>query len=151
MKEITEVKESMNVPVKIKMLGGKIPEYKTDGSACADAYANESMTIQPGDIRTIRLGFAVEIPKGYEIQVRPRSGLAVKDYQIGVLGTIDSDYRGEVCAIIYNCTNTSYTVSIGERICQLKLSKVPIAEFIEVDELSSTRRGEGGFGSTGKK
>ena len=105
--------------------------------------------IAPKETAIIPLGFAVEIPNGYEMQIRPRSGLATKGKQ-GIFGTIDSDYRGEVCAIIYNSSDDEFVVKKGDRIAQCLIAPVIIASFNAVDKLSETERGNGGFGSTGK-
>ena len=136
--------------VKIKKINdGKIPEYKTNGSAGADCYSRIMWQVHPKEIIRIPLGFAVEIPNGYEMQIRPRSGLATKGKQ-GIFGTIDSDYRGEVCAIIYNSSDDEFVVKKGDRIAQCLIAPVIIASFNAVDKLSETERGNGGFGSTGK-
>ena len=110
------------------------------------------MMIAKGSIEMVPTNISVEIPEGYEIQVRPRSGLAAK-HGIGILnspGTIDSDYRGEIKIIIINLGKEDFVVQPAERIAQLVLSKVYTAKFIETDELNDTSRGEGGFGHTGR-
>lgn len=138
--------------VKIKRIeNGKIPEYKTDGSAGADCYARISreIIIEPGMSMTIPLGFAVEIPEGYEMQIRGRSGLARKNQIDCFIGTIDSDYRGEVSAILINKGSKYFSISPNDRIAQAVISPVKRAEWEEVGELSDTERGENGFGSTG--
>jgi dUTP pyrophosphatase len=132
-----------------------IPEYATSGSAGMDIRAalNEILVLKPGQIELVPTNISVEIPHGYEIQVRPRSGLAVK-HGIGVLnspGTIDSDYRGEIKIILINLSKEDFNISSGDRIAQLVLSKVYLAELKESDELNNSKRGEGGFGHTGKK
>jgi dUTP pyrophosphatase len=132
-----------------------IPEYATSGSAGMDIRAalNEVLVLKPGQIELVPTNISVEIPLGYEIQVRPRSGLAVK-HGIGVLnspGTIDSDYRGEIKIILINLGKEDFNISSGDRIAQLVLSKVYLAEMKESDELNNSKRGEGGFGHTGKK
>lgn len=137
--------------IKIDLVkGGKKPDYKTEGSVGADCYArlDKRVVVNPYGTAVIPLGFKVEIPKGFEIQVRPRSGLASKLGIFCILGTIDDDYRGEVCAIIYNSSNDNFIVSDGDRIAQIVLSPVYRCEW-EEDELSDTERGEDGFGSTG--
>lgn len=131
------------------MDGGKVPEYKTDGSVGADCFARTDAVITPKETAIVPLGFAVEIPKGYEMQIRPRSGLATKGKQ-AIFGTIDSDYRGEVCAIIYNSSDEEFVVKKGDRIAQCLIAPVIMASFNAVDKLSETKRGNGGFGSTGK-
>lgn len=140
--------------IKIKLvLDGRLPEYKTIGSAGADCYARLSnpVIIKAGKTEIIPLGFAVEIPEGYELQIRPRSGLARKNQIQAVLGTIDSDYRGEVGAIVLNDSDIDFTVSNGDRIAQAVLAPVIQAEWETVNILSETERGAGGFGSTGTK
>lgn len=137
--------------VRIKRVGnGKLPEYKTEGSVGADCYANLSkpVVINPYGRTVIPLGFKVEIPRGYEIQIRPRSGLASKKGVFGILGTIDDDYRGEVCAIVFNGGHDNFIVNDGDRIAQMVMCPVERCEW-EEGELSGTERGEGGFGSTG--
>lgn len=132
-----------------------VPEYATSGSAGMDIRAaiTEGIVLRPGQIELVPTNISVEIPVGYEIQVRPRSGLAVK-HGIGVLnspGTIDSDYRGEIKIILINLSKEDFTITSGDRIAQLVLSKVYLAEMKESDELNDSKRGEGGFGHTGKK
>lgn len=130
-----------------------LPEYKTVGSAGADikAHLSSSITILPLERKTIPTGLFPEIPVGYEIQIRPRSGLAFNS-GITVLntpGTIDSDYRGEIKICLINLSNDSFTVNDGDRIAQMVVAPVIQSTFSEVDEITSTERGEGGFGSTG--
>jgi len=131
----------------------QLPVYETDGSAGMDVRAaiTEDTVIGPGEIALIPTGFAVAIPQGFEIQVRPRSGLAVRHglTLINSPGTIDSDYRGEVKVPLINHGKIPYTVTRGARIAQMILAPVARAKFIEVDELDSTDRGTGGFGHTG--
>ncbi|MCU0415037.1 MAG: dUTP diphosphatase [Ignavibacteriaceae bacterium] len=131
-----------------------LPSYATKGSAGLDIYAalEKPMNIAKGSIEMVPTNISVEIPKGYEIQVRPRSGIAAK-HGIGILnspGTIDSDYRGEIKIIIINLGKEDFVIQPAERIAQLVLSKVYTAKFIESDELNNTSRGEGGFGHTGR-
>lgn len=130
-----------------------LPGYTTEGAAGMDVRAAvaEPFTLTQGAFSMIPTGLAVEIPAGYEIQVRARSGLAVK-YGIGVLngpGTIDEDYRGEINIILFNFSKNDFVINRGERIAQLVISKVYRAEVELSDKLSDTVRGEGGFGSTG--
>jgi len=130
-----------------------LPNYSTEGSAGLDVRAaiKDEMIIPAGKILLVPTNLSVEIPNGYEIQVRPRSGLAVKN-GIGILnspGTIDSDYRGEIKIILFNFSETDFVLKRGDRIAQLILSKVFHAKVEEVVELNSTSRGEGGFGHTG--
>lgn len=131
-----------------------LPSYATEGSAGLDIYAalDEPMTITRDSIEIVPTNISVEIPEGYEIQVRPRSGLAAK-HGIGILnspGTIDSDYRGEIKIIIINFGKEDFIIQPAERIAQLVLSKVYRAKFIETEELNNTQRGVGGFGHTGR-
>ena len=145
-----------NVDVKIKLIaGGKIPEYKTDGSACADCYVNlaaDEINLPPMSSALIGLGFALEIPEGYEVVIEPRSSFAHKYKGLVIHGEIDSDYRGQLMANVFNLnTANSLLIKNGERICQIKIQPVWHMNFKEVQELSETERGEGGFGSTGVK
>ena len=131
-----------------------LPSYATKGSAGLDIYAaiEKPITLVHGAIEMVPTNISVEIPEGYEIQVRPRSGLAAK-HGIGILnspGTIDSDYRGEIKIIIINLGKEDFIIQPAERIAQLIVSKVYTAKFIESDELNNTSRGEGGFGHTGR-
>ncbi|NHF59131.1 dUTP diphosphatase [Flavobacteriaceae bacterium TP-CH-4] len=132
-----------------------LPHYETGASAGMDLRANISdpVTLQPLGRAIITTGIFIELPVGVEAQVRPRSGLAAKK-GITVLnapGTIDADYRGEIGVILVNLSNESFTIENGERIAQLVIAKHERAEWVEVQELSVTSRGEGGFGSTGVK
>ena len=132
-----------------------LPKYETEGSAGMDVRAalNEPFTLEAGKVGLVPTGLRVEIPAGYEIQVRPRSGLALK-HGIGLLnspGTIDSDYRGEIKIIMFNFGKEDFIIRNGERIAQLIVSKVYRADVEEVKDLSETTRGEGGFGHTGNK
>ena len=132
-----------------------LPHYETGASAGMDLRANisENVTLQPLERAIIKTGLYMELPVGYEAQVRPRSGLAAKK-GITVLnapGTIDADYRGEVGVILVNLSNEPFTIENGERIAQMVIAKHERAEWEKVEELSETVRGEGGFGSTGVK
>ncbi len=132
-----------------------VPAYSTEHSAGMDirATVHSEITVNPGEIVLVPTNLSVEIPEGYEIQVRPRSGLAIK-HGIGVLnspGTIDSDYRGEVKIILFNFGKEKFIIKRGDRIAQLVLSKVYHAELIEAEELQNTKRGTGGFGHSGIK
>lgn len=142
--------------VSIKFLaqeGAIIPEYKTSGAAGADvcAFLSEPVVIKSGEFAMIPTGLSFAIPEGYEIQVRPRSGLAAKNgvTVLNTPGTIDSDYRGEVKVILINHGKDSFTVNNGDRIAQLIVAPVTQGIFEKAEELDSTERGEGGFGSTG--
>tara|TARA_Y100001970_G_C14198395_1_gene839540 strand:- start:112 stop:549 length:438 start_codon:yes stop_codon:yes gene_type:complete len=132
----------------------KLPEYKTSGSSGMDivAYTKNKIKISPGKIAIVPTGIAVAIPKNYEIQIRPRSGLAAKN-NISVLntpGTIDSDYRGEIKIILINLGKKTFTVKSGDRIAQMILCPVAKGKIKEIKNLPNTVRGKGGFGSTGK-
>jgi len=132
-----------------------LPEYATDGSSGLDlrAAVESEIKIEKGKVGLVPTNLRVEIPAGYEIQIRPRSGLAVKN-GIGVLnspGTIDSDYRGEIKVILFNFGEDDFIIKRGDRIAQMILSKVYRANLILTDELNESSRGEGGFGHTGKK
>ena len=132
-----------------------LPNYETIASAGMDLRANinEPITLNPLERAIVKTGLFIELPIGYEAQVRPRSGLAAKK-GITVLnspGTVDADYRGEIGVILVNLSNETFVVENGERIAQLIIAKHERAEWIEVQELSETSRGEGGFGSTGVK
>lgn len=143
--------------MKIKIINKSkhaLPEYKTALSAGMDLCANieESITLKPLERKLIPTGLFLEIPAGYEAQVRPRSGMALKHGLtcLNSPGTIDADYRGEVGVILANLSNEEFTVNDGERIAQLVVAKHETAEWIEVQELAETERGDGGFGSTGR-
>ena len=144
--------------MKIKIINKsahQLPHYETDASAGMDLRANlsEAITLEPLERTIIKTGLFIELPKGYEAQVRPRSGLAAKK-GITVLnapGTIDADYRGEVGVILVNLSNDTFVVENGERIAQMVIARHERAEWELVEELSDTARGEGGFGSTGAK
>lgn len=144
-----------SVGVQLKRLphgeGLDLPAYATAGAAGMDVVAAEDASVAPGERHAVATGFALAIPAGFEIQVRPRSGLALKH---GVTvpntpGTIDSDYRGELKVILINHGRESFAVRRGDRIAQLVLAPVVQARWNEVDELDETARGAGGFGSTG--
>lgn len=143
----------MNVEVERLRPNARLPEYKTAGAAGMDLYAclERSVRIYPGCHRVIGAGIAVAIPEGWEIQVRPRSGLALKN-GITVLnapGTIDSDYRGEIGALLINHSQETFVVNDGDRIAQLVIAQAWRMSLKVVGELPSTERGGGGFGSTG--
>ena len=144
----------MNVRV-VNKSNHPLPEYKTEGSAGVDLRANISAPIllQPMERKLIPTGIFMELPHGYEAQVRPRSGLAYK-HGITVAnapGTIDSDYRGELKVILVNISNENYTIHDGDRVAQLILAKHDLLEWQEVESLIETERGSGGFGHTGTK
>ena len=144
----------MNIKI-INKSNHELPNYETVASAGMDLRANipESVTLQPLERAIIKTGLFIELPIGYEAQVRPRSGLAAKK-GITVLnapGTVDADYRGEIGVILVNLSNSAYVIENGERIAQLVIARHERAEWKEVDLLSDTSRGAGGFGSTGNK
>ena len=128
------------------------PNYATDGAAGLDVVSAEDLTLAPGQRHAVATGFAIAIPEGYEVQVRPRSGLALKHgiTCLNTPGTIDHDYRGEVKVILANLGSEPFQVRRGERIAQLVPAPVQKAEFVVVGNLAATRRGAGGFGSTGR-
>ena len=145
------------VKILIKKINRKVntPKYKTDGSSGVDlsAFLDKEVVIKPNSSELIPTGLQVAIPEELEIQIRPRSGLAAKE-SIGVLnspGTIDSDYRGELKIILFNHGNKDFVINNGDRIAQMVLVPILKMEFEEVDSLPDTIRGQGGFGSTGKK
>ena len=145
-----------DVPIRVKRLpnsgGLPLPAYASDGAAGMDIVAAESLTLKPGQRAAVATGLAFAIPPGWEIQVRPRSGLAL-NHGITCLntpGTIDSDYRGEVKVILANLSQDYFEVKRGERIAQIVPAQVQRARLVEVDDLGDTRRGSGGFGSTGR-
>lgn len=144
-----------SVPVLVKRLPGNddlpLPAYATSGAAGMDVVSAEDVDLAPGARHAVATGLAVAIPEGFEIQVRPRSGLALKH---GVTvpntpGTIDSDYRGELKVIMINLGSETFSVRRGDRVAQLVLAPVTRASWLEVETLDETARGQGGFGSTG--
>ena len=144
------------IDIRLKRLpngeGLPLPSYATEHAAGLDVVAAESLTLAPGARAAVATGFAIAIPHGYEVQVRPRSGLAFKN-GLSVLntpGTIDSDYRGEVKVILANLGAEPFEIVRGERIAQLVPAPVQRAAFAEVESLDGTARGAGGFGSTGR-
>ncbi len=144
--EIMQLRNSTGLPV---------PHYQTEHSAGVDLYAavDDALVLEPGSWKLVPTGLAVAIPEGFEGQVRPRSGLALK-HGIGMLngpGTIDADYRGEIGIILFNFSDAPFTIHRGDRIAQLVLAKLAKAVFRTVDGLSETKRGSGGFGHTGVK
>ena len=142
--------------IKVKVInksGNDLPEYKTPQSAGMDLRANieEPITINPMERVLIGTGLYIALPIGYEAQVRPRSGLALK-HGITVLntpGTVDADYRGEIMVLLINLSNISFIINPGDRIAQMVIARHEQAEFTLVDELDDTERGEGGMGHTG--
>lgn len=145
----------MTISISMKRLphgeGLPLPSYATEHAAGLDVVSAEDVTLAPGQRHPVATGFAIAIPDGYEVQVRPRSGLALKH---GITlpntpGTIDADYRGELKVLLINLGNESFEIKRGDRIAQLIPAKVQRAIFAEVQELDETTRGTGGFGSTG--
>lgn len=141
--------------VKLKKLHpeAKIPSYQSKGASGFDFCSIEKKVIKAGEWELVKTGLAFEIAEGYELQVRPRSGLALKN-GISVLnspGTVDSDYRGEICVILINHSKVDFSIEVGDRIAQGVIAKVEQVGFELVENLSDTQRGEGGFGSSGIK
>jgi dUTP pyrophosphatase len=133
----------------------KLPGYTTEKSAGMDIRANteKDIVLRPMERTLINTGMFIELPEGYEAQIRPRSGLAIKN-GIAIVnspGTIDADYRGEICIIIINLSKEDFTIHDGDRICQMVIAKHEKAEWIEVENLNNSNRGSGGFGHTGKE
>ena len=141
--------------IKIKVIeNGKIPEFKRKGDACCDCYVRlsdnlDSISIPPNSRYLVNLGFALELPEGYEAIIRPRSGLSSRGIDV-CIGTIDSNYRGEVKSCIVNNSDVDYQVYHNDRICQLAIRKIENIIFEQVDNLSETNRGDNGFGSSGR-
>lgn len=133
----------------------ELPKFQTAGSVGADLRAaiDKTLFINPTGFAVIPTGISIELPAGYEAQVRGRSGLAAKRglFMLNGVGTIDSDYRGEICCILANFTSEFREIKRGDRIGQLVINKIVIPQFVEVTELSDSDRGAGGFGSTGSK
>ena len=132
-----------------------LPKYESAEAACMDlrAFIPQPITLQPLERRLIPTGLYMELPRGYEAQIRPRSGLALKRGLtiLNTPGTIDADYRGEVCAIMINLSSEPQTIESGDRICQMLISPVERPEVFQVDSLEMTERGVGGFGHSGTK
>ena len=129
----------------------ELPHYQTAGAAGMDVRAASSLTLEVGQTQLVPTGFALEIPRDYEVQLRPRSGLAL-NYSLTMLNspaTIDSDYRGEVGVILTNLGSQPFEIRRGDRIAQMVVARVERAEIVEVDELGASERGDGGFGHTG--
>ena len=144
--------------IKVKVINhsnNELPQYATPMSAGMDlrAFTDESITIMPGERKLVHSGMNIQLPEGYELQVRPRSGLALKH---GITltnspGTVDADYRGDVGAIVHNLGTEPFVINNGDRICQIVAKEYVKIEWEEADSLDSTERGEGGFNSTGIK
>ena len=146
------MENKVNVHVKKLNEDAFIPEYATEGSVGFDLISTGDYYLEPGKTVLIATGLSVAIPAGYEIQVRPRSGASARTMLrvANAPGTIDSDYRGEIKVILTNTGITPELISKGDKVAQGVLCRVPKAEFVQVEELDVTARGEGGFGSTGK-
>lgn len=143
----------MQVLVKKLHPSAKLPAYQSEGAAGFDFCSIEKKVIKAGEWELVKTGLAFEIAEGYELQVRPRSGLALKN-GISVLnspGTVDSDYRGEICVILINHSKVDFNIEVGDRIAQGVIAKVEQVGFELVENLSDTQRGESGFGSSGIK
>ena len=145
--------ETINLKIQKLDSNVTLPSYQTDGAAGMDlcAFLKEPVTLEPLERKLIPTGLKIELPQGYEAQVRPRSGMAIKHgiTLVNCVGTIDEDYRGELCVPVINLSNEEFTVLNGDRIAQMVISPVTKADIEVVEELSDTQRGEGGFGSTG--
>jgi len=144
--------------MKIKIVnksGHKLPEYSTGRSAGMDlrADAKEEIVLKPMKRVLVHTGLYIELPEGYEAQIRPRSGLAIKNgiTIVNSPGTIDADYRGEICIILMNLSEEDFIIKDGDRICQMVIARHETAEWIETDSLDDSARGTGGFGHTGKE
>jgi dUTP pyrophosphatase len=146
-----------HVTLRVKRLDGNhdiaLPSYETDGASGLDlrAAVDGDLTLHPGDVRLVPTGLAIALPLGYEAQIRPRSGLALK-HGVGMVnspGTIDSDYRGEIGLVLINWGKTPFVVKRGDRIAQMVVTRVSRAKVLEVGGLETTARGEGGFGHSG--
>ena len=139
---------TVNIKVLKETEDAILPTYAHFGDAGADLYANEEVDIQPNEVKIIQTGLKVEIPDGYEMQVRPRSGMSTKTPILGILGTVDSGYRGPLGVMLYNHGDIPYRVQKGDRIAQAVIAPTYHGNFLISDSLSETERGEGGFGST---
>ncbi|MBI4447467.1 dUTP diphosphatase [Candidatus Woesearchaeota archaeon] len=143
------------VKIKIEQIDKKLPlpKYHTTGSAACDLYSAEQTTIKNHEFKTIKTGIKIAVPKGYEAQIRPRSGLAAKNgiSLVNTPGTIDSDYRGEIKIILINFGKEEFKINKGDRIAQLILNKIETVEWQPTENVNETERGQNGFGSTGTK
>lgn len=141
--------ENINIKFYKKNQDSLVPQYKTEGSSGADLYSAEEIDLQPGEIRAICTGIAIEIPEGYEGQIRSRSGLSLEGITVAnAPGTIDSDYRGEIKVILQNKSEKAFLIKKGNRIAQIVFCTYSKASF-KMDVIGQTERGEKGFGSTG--
>jgi len=141
------------ISIKIKKIkeNAVIPKYAHEGDAGVDLYSTEDYLLKPGERILVSTGIQIAIPKGYEAQIRPKSGLALKEGLsiVNTPGTIDSPYRGEICIIAINLGQQDIKIEAGKKVAQMVFNKIEEAGFEEVDELDDTKRGAGGFGSTG--
>ena len=146
---------ALKIRVKKLRPSAVLPEYQTEHSAGMDLHAriDKPIIIKPGERLLVPTGIAIVVPEGYEAQIRPRSGLAIKNgiTMLNTPGTIDADYRGEINVILINHGQEDFTINNGDRIAQMVISKFEKAQWQEVKELDETIRGAGGFGSTGKR
>ena len=145
------MKENLNIKIKKIKKNAILPHYAHDGDAGVDIYSTEDYVLRPGQRLLVSTGIKMAIPKGYEGQIRPKSGLALK-HGISVCnspGTIDSGYRGEIGVIAINHSNEEFKIKKGTKIAQMVFNKIEKAEFEEVKDLDNTKRGQNGFGSTG--
>lgn len=146
--------EKINLKIQKLNENVTLPSYQTEGAAGMDlcAFLSEPVTLKSLERKLIPTGLKMELPKGYEAQVRPRSGMSIKHgiTLVNCVGTIDEDYRGELCVPVINLSTEEFTIQNGDRIAQMVISPVTKTEIEVVTELSNTSRGEGGFGSTGK-
>lgn len=138
----------MKILMKVEK-GAFIPKRMTIGAAGYDLFSFENIIIEPQQTKLIKTGVSVELPEEYEVQIRPRSGLSLKHDVIAIMGTIDSDYRGEIGVIMRNNGTKDFVINIGDRIAQAVFAKVELPEIIFTDTLNETKRGNAGFGSTG--
>ena len=141
---------TVNIKVLKETEDAVLPTYAHFGDAGADLYANEEVDIQPNEVKIVQTGIKVEIPDGYEMQVRPRSGMSTKTPILGILGTVDSGYRGPLGVMLYNHGDIPYRVQKGDRIAQAVIAPTYHGNFLISDSLSETERNENGFGSTGQ-
>lgn len=147
-----DIEKAMRPIVQVTLdKGAVLPKYQTEGSAGMDLHSTEEVELAPGERKLVGTGLRMAIPPGYEGQVRPRSGLALRKgvTMVNTPGTIDSDYRGEIMCILINLSQEGVKLDKGERIAQLVIVPVSQADLLVVDALDDTQRGEGGFGSTG--
>ena len=145
--------DSVQVKVKILDPETKLPQFAYPGDVAVDLRSRIDAVLEPNQIMGIPSGIAIELPVGYEAQVRPRSGLALKHgiSLVNTPGTIDTEYRGEIICIMVNFGKKSFKIVKGDRIAQMAIREVPVVDLVEVSELSETTRGANGFGSSGKK